>query len=547
MPRSVSFRRSLTFLEYAQTPSPADFSSTHNLRCVAKQLIFTLAIWFFYWKLRLHSEFNLFLADKLLHLNSNERQDLWLCAHLHHLELPNMPHVGTSNKPGEGSRDSHLLPSIFGDSPSRKSPQQMLPSQERDQLGGPVQNIAPGANGNRGAVSTSALRRGPIPPPATVGAARLRNNAWTPGFEQAMKDMEKGGRAPMLAPIGSSRPTPNTKSMGRSVSAAQQGASVLDANNYSARLDLGPIRDGIENAVEQQVADALGPIRLMANVLMDNVHALGSIRQAINHENEDLHEQNDVLSRQIDLHYRDLRQHSDTSGAQIRCLAGLIEGHGHAGLSLNAHVRALTTLAETHTQINQAAAENAKRTTVLLNHLSQVVTSLPCYIGNAVNRAVALEYQGSSALIIAAQREAFDIIFRFYSQQQAEFESREAKLESREDKLESREREVESSHETWMQEFNTVQLANRNTDVEMPTAAQQTPENPSTAKDKGMKQKGDTDNAVERKVKQEVMVANKDIKQAEGADIAQEVENTRRVGEKIKAMVKKVFKLSRGE
>lgn len=330
--------------------------------------------------------------------------------------------------------------------------------------------------------------------------------------------------------------------MGRSVSAAQQGTSAQTASNYSARLDFGPIRDGIENAVEQQVADALSPIRLMTNNLTDNVHALGSIRQAINQENDDFHEQNDVLSRQIDLHYRDLRQHSDTANAHVRALAGLIEAHGHADLSANAHVRALANLVETHTQINQAATEKVNGNIALANQLSQavadltqvatnvsqVIAGLPGYIGHVVNRAVALEYQGSSALIIAAQREAFDNIFGFYNQQQAELESR---------------------REAIIQEFNAMEFADQSTGVEMPAAAHQEPEDAETAEE-SIKQEEGSETATEGSVKRDEsaeMIADEDIKQEEGAEVPLGEKPVRKVGEMIKAFIKKVLKFGRKE
>ncbi|POR34130.1 Uncharacterized protein TPAR_05646 [Tolypocladium paradoxum] len=450
-----------------------------------------------------------------------------------------MPHIGNSNNPVEGNGENHLLPSIFGGEQSRKSSQQTLSSQDGDnatQQGGPVRTIAPGANGNRRSVSANAHRGGPIPPPATVGAARLRNNAWTPGFERAMNNFENAGRASIPAPIGTGRPTPGANNIGRSVSAAQQGTSAQAANNYSARLDLGLIRDGIENAVEQQVADALGPIRLMTNNLTDTVHALGSIRQAINQENDDLHEQNDVLSRQIDLQYRDIQQNSETANAHVRALAGLIEAHGHSDLSTNAHVRALANLVETHTQINQVATENANVTAALVNqltqvaaNLSQVVATLPAYIGHVVNQAFALEYQGSSALIIAAQREAFDNIFGFYNQQQGELESR---------------------REAIIQELNAMEFAYQNAGVEMPVAPHQGPEDSVIAEEESIKQEEGSETAVEESVKQEAgaeMIAKRDIKQEEDAEVTREEKPARKVGEKVKAFFKKILRFGRKE
>lgn len=161
--------------------------------------------------------------------------------------------------------------------------------------------------------------------------------------------------------------------------------------------ELSKIREIIEEAVEQQVAAALAPLRVVVNELNKAI-------QAANDEHQDLREQNDTLSRQIDLHYRDIQQHSEIAST---------------------HIRALTNMVGAHTQINRAANENLAVTCNLVVHLSQVIANLPRSLSQIVENVVSQAIQNALGQVAAAEQEALNKVQSFLSDQFAKLESRQ--------------------------------------------------------------------------------------------------------------------------
>ncbi len=95
----------------------------------------------------------------------------------------------------------------------------------------------------------------------------------------------------------------------------------------------------IEHAVEEKIAEAIGPLRL-------------NLRR-MDRENCDFHEQNDTLSRQIDLHYKSIEKHS-----------------------------------EIFDRLSVAQAESLKTANQLVGHLAQTTATLPSSIQQVVANAV---------------------------------------------------------------------------------------------------------------------------------------------------------------
>lgn len=220
------------------------------------------------------------------------------------------------------------------------------------------------------------------------------NNGRQSGLERAMLEFRAASRAN----------APAQAAAGHAVTSGPSRRAFSDTAQVAAPASRGPseeelsrICDIIEEAVEQQVAAALAPLRLVVNQLNSAIQSAGQ-------ETADLREQNDVLSRQIDLHYRDIQQHSQIASTNIR---------------------ALTNLVGAHSQINQMANENLAATSNLVSHLSQVVASLPQSLAHIVQNIVAQAVQSTLGRVSAAEQEAMDKVQAFLSSQLASFESRQ--------------------------------------------------------------------------------------------------------------------------
>ncbi|KAI9158486.1 hypothetical protein HJFPF1_06481 [Paramyrothecium foliicola] len=134
----------------------------------------------------------------------------------------------------------------------------------------------------------------------------------------------------------------------------------------------------IEHAVETNIAAATGPLRLGVNRLNQSL-------RSFQFENIDLKEQNDTLSRQLDLHYRTIEQNAET---------------------FSEHTKALDRMFEPQSRNIQATTENLTMIAGLVSHLSQVVMNLPLAINQVVHAAVHHHAEAAIRDVMDAQQEA---------------------------------------------------------------------------------------------------------------------------------------------
>ncbi|RFU80937.1 hypothetical protein TARUN_1222 [Trichoderma arundinaceum] len=127
----------------------------------------------------------------------------------------------------------------------------------------------------------------------------------------------------------------------------------------------------IEQAVEEKISDALSPLRLNINRLDDSLESMGSLQTHLRREHTDIRDQNDTMSRQLDLHYRTIEQNIEEFRSQSKTMNTMIE-----------------------TQ------------TTMVNHLSQVVMNLPMAINQVVHTAVQQQTQLAIRDIMFAQQQA---------------------------------------------------------------------------------------------------------------------------------------------
>ncbi|KAL6910403.1 hypothetical protein GGI43DRAFT_378379 [Trichoderma evansii] len=127
----------------------------------------------------------------------------------------------------------------------------------------------------------------------------------------------------------------------------------------------------IEQAVEEKMTEAVGPLRL-------NTSQLEKSLVSFHRENADIRDQNDTLSRQLDLHYRTIEQNVEEFKSQSKTMLTLIG----------------------------AQADNLAATISMLGHLSQVVTNLPMALNQIVYTAVQQQTQLAFRDIMFAQQQA---------------------------------------------------------------------------------------------------------------------------------------------
>lgn len=155
-------------------------------------------------------------------------------------------------------------------------------------------------------------------------------------------------------------------------------------SDTDTQLELASLKENvcsvIEDVVERNIADATGPLRININRL--------------HQENEDLKDLNDILSRQIDMHFKNILEHTDAHQSHIKALEGMFE---------------------THTKNIQATTENLTVVTALAGHLSQVVMNLPNAVDQIVRDTVQHRAQEALEHILETQREAMH-----HAQQQSE-------------------------------------------------------------------------------------------------------------------------------
>ncbi|KAL7781976.1 hypothetical protein V8C43DRAFT_319372 [Trichoderma afarasin] len=161
----------------------------------------------------------------------------------------------------------------------------------------------------------------------------------------------------------------------RNASAEQDANSTKVPLTPMTPVDFDNIREAIssivENTVEEKMANALGPLRL-------NIGKLDDLHSHFRRETTDIRDQNDTMSRQLDLHYRTVEQHVEEFKSQSRTM---------------------------HTMIG-AQADNIAATINMVNHLSQVVTNLPLAINQVVHNAVQQQTQLAIRDIMFAQQQA---------------------------------------------------------------------------------------------------------------------------------------------
>ncbi|KAJ6441949.1 Broad-range acid phosphatase DET1 [Purpureocillium lavendulum] len=318
------------------------------------------------------------------------------------------PQEANTNGAGGGNGDDYRLPNTAYQTPSRKSSQQTLVASDGEQTttnaqqGGPVQhpmngasvngasingasvsnvsntnnanNVANNANsaGNGGRRSVSSPH--PVLTRIQDGFYAWNNNStpdiglgpYTNGFNRAMaqRQEEQRARGCVPAPIGTScRPTANGNGTcaselanGTTVQSGAASAPLLGSNMTATTPVDNNVREGIENAVEQQVSEALGPLRFIAA-------NLGNLVRNVGQENSDFHEQNNTLSRQLDLHYEQINQQSE-----------------HA----NAHVRTLLNLIENQSSNGQGTADSINS---LVTQMTQMIASVPGYLGSVLQHS----------------------------------------------------------------------------------------------------------------------------------------------------------------
>ncbi|KAL7937475.1 hypothetical protein V8C35DRAFT_331225 [Trichoderma chlorosporum] len=141
----------------------------------------------------------------------------------------------------------------------------------------------------------------------------------------------------------------------------------------------------IENAVEEKMADAMGPLRLNISKLDNSLESLRHREDALNNlethlrrEHTDIRDQNDTMSRQLDLHYRTIEQNVEEFKSQSKTMNTMIG----------------------------AQADNIAASINMANHLSQVVTNLPLAINQVVYNAVQQQTQLAIRDIMFAQQQA---------------------------------------------------------------------------------------------------------------------------------------------
>lgn len=146
----------------------------------------------------------------------------------------------------------------------------------------------------------------------------------------------------------------------------------LEAAPAAASIDFNNTSEIIYSIIEQAVEEkAISPLRLNASRLEKSL-------ASFHRENVDIRDQNDTMSRQLDLHYRTIEHNIEEFKTQSKTM---------------------------HTMIG-AQADNFAATIAMVSHLSQVVTNLPMAINQVVYTAVQQQAQLAIRDIMFAQQQA---------------------------------------------------------------------------------------------------------------------------------------------
>jgi hypothetical protein len=127
----------------------------------------------------------------------------------------------------------------------------------------------------------------------------------------------------------------------------------------------------IEQGVEEKMNEAVSQMRLNASRLEKSL-------ASFHRENADIRDQNDTMSRQLDLHYRTIEQNIEEFKTQSKTMNTMIG----------------------------AQADNLAATITMVSHLSQVVTNLPMALNQVVYTAVQQQAQLAIRDIMFAQQQA---------------------------------------------------------------------------------------------------------------------------------------------
>lgn len=155
--------------------------------------------------------------------------------------------------------------------------------------------------------------------------------------------------------------------------AASASVNPIDFDNASEI-----IHSIIEQAVEEKMANAMGPLRLNISKLDSSLESVRHQENALRRETTDIRDQNDTMSRQLDLHYRTIEQNIEEFKSQSKTMNTMIG----------------------------AQADNFAATINMVNHLSQVVTNLPLALNQVVHNAVQQQTQLAIRDIMFAQQQA---------------------------------------------------------------------------------------------------------------------------------------------
>lgn len=124
----------------------------------------------------------------------------------------------------------------------------------------------------------------------------------------------------------------------------------------------------IEHAVEEKIAEAIGPLRL-------------NLRR-MDRENSDFHEQNDTLGRQIDLHYKSIEKHNDVLDSLSAAQAQGIQSQA---------------------KLVQYTTENLSLASTLVHQFAQITANLPSSIHQAVADSVQEQVQLAIRQVMAVK------------------------------------------------------------------------------------------------------------------------------------------------
>lgn len=131
----------------------------------------------------------------------------------------------------------------------------------------------------------------------------------------------------------------------------------------------------IKNAAERHIADASSPLRVnlkkmeeLSTEISNTNQRLCNTNQRLSRETTDLVDQNDTMSRQIDLHYRNFEQYSEHFNSQIGTLNRLMDHQ----------------------------AQNMAIVPTIIQGISQLSTTIPQLISSAVHTTI--ESQVNQAL-----------------------------------------------------------------------------------------------------------------------------------------------------